>query len=51
MEFTFTLTEKEANLMAAALMELPYKVSAELIEKVNQQAAEQRQAAEKTQGQ
>ena len=43
MEFTFTLTEEEANLMLSALMELPYKVSAGLIQKVNRQAMDQRQ--------
>lgn len=43
MEFVFHLTEEEANLMLTALMELPYKMSASLIQKVNQQAIEQRQ--------
>lgn len=47
MEFTFRMTEEEANLMATALMELPYKTVAGLVEKINQQAFEQRQAINK----
>jgi hypothetical protein len=46
MNFTFCVSEEEANLMAAALMELPYKTVADLVTKINQQALEQRQAAE-----
>jgi hypothetical protein len=45
MEFIFKVSEEEANLIMAALMEMPYKVSAGIIQKINQQAYEQRQKA------
>ena len=42
MEFTFTVTEQEANLLIQALAELPAKVSMQLLLKLQQQAMGQK---------
>ena len=53
MELNFTLTLEEANVVMAGLGELPAKVSATLITKLQQQAApqiqQQQQATEEEQ--
>ena len=53
MELNFTLTLEEANVIMAGLGELPAKVSANLITKLQQQAApqiqQQQQATEEEQ--
>ena len=41
MEFTFNLTEQEANLILAAVQELPAKVANPLSRKLQEQAQEQ----------
>ena len=41
MEYIFTLTEQEVGIVARALMELPYKVSAPLLGKLDAQIAAQ----------
>jgi hypothetical protein len=41
MEFTFTLTEQEANAVIAGLQELPAKIANPLTQKLHQQAQEQ----------
>lgn len=41
MEFTFTVTEQEANLLLAGLQELPAKVANPLTRKLQEQAQEQ----------
>ena len=46
MELTFTLTLDEANVIMAGLGELPAKVSASLITKLQQQAAPQIQTSD-----
>jgi len=46
MEYTFTITEEELGVIASALVEMPYKTVAPLFDKLNQQVAGQRQAAE-----
>lgn len=46
MDFTFKLTEQEANFILNALMKEPYIAVAGLIQKLDQQAFEQRQNAE-----
>lgn len=45
-EVTFVVTREEANLLGAALAELPFKVSAGLVVKLQQQAAVQAKAQE-----
>jgi hypothetical protein len=41
MEFTFTVTEQEANMLIAGLQELPAKVANPLTQKLQLQAQEQ----------
>lgn len=41
MEYTFTFTEQEANLILNAIQELPAKVANPLTQKIQQQAKEQ----------
>lgn len=41
MEFTFKVTEQEANMIVAGLQELPAKVANPLTQKLQQQAQEQ----------
>lgn len=41
MEYTFTFTEQEANLVINAIQELPAKVANPLTQKIQQQAKEQ----------
>lgn len=41
MEYIFKITEQELHVLSAALVELPYKMSAPLIDKLNRQIAEQ----------
>jgi len=41
MEFTFTVTEQEANMIIAGLQELPAKVANPLTRKLQDQAQEQ----------
>lgn len=41
MEFTFKLTEEEANIVVTALQELPARVANPLTKKLQEQAAEQ----------
>ena len=40
-EYTFVLTEQEANLVLGALVELPHKVVNDLIKKIHEQAQKQ----------
>lgn len=42
----FDVTPEEANLIGAALSEMPYKISAKLLEKLSSQAAEQQKPPE-----
>lgn len=46
MEYTLTITEEDLGVIARALVEMPYKTVAPLFDKLNQQVAGQRQAAE-----
>ena len=46
MEYTITVTEEELGVVARALMELPYKMVANLFTKLNQQVTEQQQATQ-----
>jgi hypothetical protein len=41
MEYTFTFTEQEANLILTAIQELPAKVANPLTQKIQDQAKEQ----------
>ena len=41
MEYSITLSEQELNILSAALVELPFKVAAPVISKINQQIAKQ----------
>ena len=41
MEYIVKITEQDIVVLSAALVELPYKVSAPLIERLNMQIAEQ----------
>lgn len=41
MEFHLIFTEQELNIVSTALVELPFKIAAPLIQKINQQIAEQ----------
>jgi hypothetical protein len=41
MEFTFTVTEQEANMILAGLQELPAKLANPLTRKLQEQAQEQ----------
>lgn len=41
MEFTFTVTEQEANMLIAGLQELPAKLANPLTKKLQEQAQEQ----------
>ena len=42
MEYTIKITEQDISVLSTALVELPFKVSAPLIDKLNRQIAEQR---------
>ncbi len=44
MEYTFTFTEQEANLVLNAIQELPAKVANPLTKKIQDQAKEQAEA-------
>lgn len=44
MEYSITLTEQELGILSAALVELPFKVVAPLVAKINKQIAEQSSA-------
>lgn len=46
MEYTLTINEEELGVIARALVEMPYKTVAPLFDKLNQQVAGQRQAAQ-----
>lgn len=48
MEFTFTVTEQEANLLVAGLQELPAKVANPLTKKLQEQAQSQLPKSEET---
>ena len=48
MEFTFTLTEQEANAVLMAIQELPAKVANPLTQKLQKQAQEQMPKPETT---
>lgn len=41
MEYTVKVNENDISILSAALVELPFKVSAPLIDKLNRQIAEQ----------
>ena len=41
MQYKFVLDEKDMPVLNAALVELPYKLAAPLIDKINRQIAEQ----------
>lgn len=41
MNYTFTVTGEEANIIAAALAEMPFKVASPLIQKLQMQAQQQ----------
>ena len=41
MEYTIKITEQDVSVLSAALVELPYKLSAPLIDKLNRQLIEQ----------
>lgn len=41
MQYTVTVDEKDLAILSTALVELPFKVSAPLIDKLNRQIAEQ----------
>lgn len=44
MEYTIKLSEQDFPALSAALGELPYRVAAPLVEKINRQIAEQQNA-------
>lgn len=46
MEYTLTFTEQELNLLSSALVELPFKVVAPLIQKISEQVAQANAPAE-----
>lgn len=46
MEYTFTFTEQELNLLSGALVELPFKIVAPLIQKISGQVAQAKASAE-----
>lgn len=48
MEYSIKLTEQELNILSAALVELPFKVAAPLIAKINSQIAERQNAKKET---
>jgi len=41
MEYEIKLTEQDLNILSAALGEIPFKIAAPFIEKINKQIAEQ----------
>lgn len=41
MQYTVTVDEKDLAILSVALVELPYKISAPLIDRLNRQIAEQ----------
>lgn len=45
-EYTFTMTEREANIMLNALAQRPYAEVAGLIAKIHEQAEKQTEAAD-----
>lgn len=47
MEYTVKLDEKDFPVLSAALAELPFKIVAPLIDKINRQIAEQREQEKK----
>lgn len=51
MEYTFTFTEQEANLILNAIQELPAKVANPLTKKIQDQAKEQAEALQAQQAQ
>jgi hypothetical protein len=44
MEYTITLTPQELQILSAALVEMPFKVAAPLIGKIDRQINEQNEA-------
>lgn len=46
MEYSITLNDQELNILSAALVELPFKVAAPLVAKINQQIAKQQSPVE-----
>lgn len=46
MEYTLTFTEQELNLLSSALVELPFKIVAPLIQKISEQVAQANAPAE-----
>ena len=46
MEYSIKLTEQELNILSAALVELPFKVAAPLVAKINQQITVQQKENE-----
>ena len=42
MEYKIVLTEQDLSILSAALVEMPFKVVAPLVQKLNSQIAEQR---------
>ena len=41
MEYKITLTEQDLQILSAALGEIPFKIAAPFVEKINKQIAEQ----------
>lgn len=41
MEYKITLTEQDLQILSASLGEIPFKIAAPLVEKLNKQIAEQ----------
>ena len=46
MEYTFTLSDEEIQTLSSALVELPYKTAAPLIQKISMQIAQANAPAE-----
>lgn len=44
--FKIELTEQDLQILSAALGEIPFKIAAPLVDKINQQIAEQQQPKE-----
>lgn len=47
MEYKITLTEQDLQILSAALGEIPFKIAAPFVEKINKQIAEQQQTESK----
>ncbi len=47
MEYAITITDEDLPVLSAALVELPYRLAAPLIVKLDRQVAEQRQKEDK----